>query len=98
MKWIDYTYWATVEYREWLEVNDLIGPKREELKEVAGSAPPSSLAGSEAFQRVAVNPAYYPGGLPEEQFPVGWGGREVGSYYVQPLEPPGPVVSRPPEN
>lgn len=91
VKWIVYTYWATIEYREWLEVNDLIGPKREELKEVAGSAPPSSLAGSETFQRVTVNPAYYPRGLPEEQFPAGWGGREVRSYYVQPLEPPGPV-------
>jgi len=31
VKWIVYTYWATIEYREWLEVNDLIGPKREEL-------------------------------------------------------------------
>lgn len=91
VKHIDYTYWAIIEYEEWWEVNDLIGPKREEPVEVVGSAPPSRLTGSEAFERVMVNPAYYPSGLPDVEFPVGWGGREVETYYVQRPEPPGPL-------
>lgn len=75
VKEIDYTYWATIEHDEWWEVNDLVGPKREELDQEVGSAPGSWDVGDAA--EVVTNPLLYPGGLPDGQFPVGWGGQEV---------------------
>ncbi len=89
VKEIDYTYWATIEHDEWWEVNDLVGPKREEVDQEVGSAPGSWDVGDAT--EVVTNPLLYPGGLPDGQFPVGWGGQEVTSYQIEPPEKPGPA-------